>query len=311
MRAIILLAVIAAIGAAAPSDAEACSPPPCWAGHFTPADGATVPASLPAIYWDPSFGSGASSPDPSKVVLTRASAPGVELPFTATPHPGGFLLVPAQPLMPGEQYVLVDQSTCGSAPIGPSGTFLVASAAPLPASLGTLVESVNRVGPLQVAAGGACTTEVDAHQIGIELQLSAEAAAWRDVLHFETLVDGRAWRASRTPDSPPPGESWRGRGVDLVYRVCAPGDDVAAEGLTEGAHEVVMRATLPGTATVVQSSALTVHIQCGAGSPGSDAGGGCDAGGAGSSGGLLLGGLGGLAAIAGVRRSGRWKSRAS
>lgn len=205
--------------------------------------------------------------------------------------------------MPGDRYVLVDQTTCGGATIGPSGTFQVASAAPLPASLGVLVESVNRVGPLQVAAGGPCTTEVDAHQIGIELQLSAEAAAWRDVLHFETLVDGRAWRASRTPDSPPPGESWRGRGVDLVYRICASKDGSVDDGLPEGTHEVVMRATLPGTATVVQSSAVTVQIDCGAGAPMQDGtSGGCDAGGSGSAGGLLLGGLGGLAAMVGRRQ---------
>lgn len=308
MRSILFLAAVAAMIAAGPTDAEACSPPPCSAGHFTPVNGATVPVNLPAIYWLPSRGFNDPAPDPSKVILASAAAPGTPLPFTATRQPNGsYVLVPDQGLTPGTTYALAEQSTCGGVPIGPNGTFQVASAAALPASLGTLVERENRVGPLEVASGGPCTAEIKAHQIGIELQLSAEAAAWRDVLHFETLVDGKAWRASRTPDSPPPGESWRGRGVDLVYRVCETDGAFVAEGLTEGTHEVVIRATLPGTATVVQSSAVTVQIDCGVSAPmQGGTSGGCDAGGSGSAGGLLLGG----AAVLGLRRTRRRRGRA-
>lgn len=294
MRAIIFLAAVTAVIAAAPSDAEACSPPLCQAGFFTPGDGATVPASVPGIHWRPMSSFDGAPGGPSQVVLASAAAPGTSLPFTAMQLPtGGYLLVPDQPLAPGTAYVLEDQNTCRGMPIGPSVTFEVAEAAPLPTSLGALVETANRVGPLTVASGGPCSTEVDAHQIGIELQLAPEAIAWRDVLHFETLVDGKAWRAARSAVSAePPGSSWRGRGVDLLYRVCEPDQVDVQEGLAAGPHEVVMRATLPGSGTVVQSSSLTIHIDCD-GSPGEggSGGGGCDAGGSGSSGWLLLGSL--------------------
>jgi hypothetical protein len=243
------------------------------------------------IHWRPSSSSDGSPPDPSKVVLASAAAPGTPLPFTAMQLPAGsYLLVPDQPLAPGAAYVLAEQSTCAGQPIGPNVTFQVAGSAPLPTSLGTLVESENRVGPLTVAAGAPCSAEVEAHQIGIELQLAPEAMAWRDALHFETLVDGKAWRAaSAATSSVDPGVSWRGRGVDLLYRVCKTEDADVSEGLAAGPHEVVMRATLPGSGAVVQSSSLTVHIDCD-GSPGGT-GGGCDAGGSGSTGGLLLGAL--------------------
>jgi hypothetical protein len=171
--------------------------------------------------------------------------------------------------------------------------FLAADAAPLPAALGVLAETERRVGPLVVPSDGLCSTEVEAHQIGIELQLDPEAAAWRDALHFETLVDGRTWRASRSVIGvTPPGESWQGRAVDRVYRVCDRGaDQTVSEGLAEGLHEVVMRATLPGSGTVVSSSSLTVEIDC---EPAGGTGGGCDAGASGSSGWLLLGALAAL-----------------
>lgn len=301
MRAIIFLAAVTAVIAAAPSDAEACSPAPCQAGFFTPGDGKTVPASVPGIHWRPMSRSDAGPGEPGNVVLATAAAPSTPLPFTPMQlQNGSYLLVPDEPLAPGTAYVLADRNTCAGQPIGPSVTFQVAEAAPLPTSLGALVETANKVGPLTVAAGAPCSAEVGAHQIGIELQLGAEAIAWRDALHVETLVDGQVWRPARSATSvTPPGESWRGRGVDLLYRVCETKDDVL-EGLAAGPHEVVMRATLPGTGVVLQSSSLAVQIDCaGDGSPGEGGtgGGGCDAGGSGASGGLLLGSLllGGMA----------------
>jgi hypothetical protein len=304
MRPILFLAAATSLVAAAPSVADACSPPMCWPGFFTPGDGATVPANLPAIHWLPVAGYDTPPADPSKVVLARAAAPSTPLPFTATKLPdGAYVLVPDQPLMPGTTYVLTDQNACGGIVLGPRVTFQATDAAPLPTSLGALAEAENLVGSLDLATGsGSCSSKVDAHQIGIELQLISAASAWRDALHFETLVDGQVWKASSSaPSVAPPGSSWRGRGVDLLYRVCKTDDDAISEGLAAGPHEVVMRATLPGSGTVVQSSSLTVDIDCtNAGSPDPDGtGSGCDAGGSGSSSWLLLGSL---AALVGLRR---------
>ena len=305
MRSILFLAAVTSLVAAAPSVADACSPPPCWPSFFTPGNGTTVPANLPAIHWRPGSGFGTGPSDPSKVVLVNAAAPNRALPFTATKLPdGAYAIVPDRPLTAGSTYVITDQTICGTMPM--TSMFQVTAAAPLPTELGALAETENLIGPLQLASsGGACSAEVDAHRIGIELQLVAAASAWRDVLHFETLVDGQVWTASRSaPSVVPPGASWSGRGIDLLYRVCKTADDSVSEGLATGAHEVVLRATLPGSTTVVESSPLAVDIECtGDVVPDpdgdKDGDGGCDAGGSGSSSWLLLGAL---AALVGLRR---------
>jgi hypothetical protein len=310
MRRILFLAAITSLVAAARTDADACSPPQCWPGFFAPDNGATVPANLPVLRWSPMFGAFTSTTDPGQVVLARAAAPSTPLPFTATKlQDGTYHLVPSQPLTPGTAYVLTDQSTCGSGTMtGPSVMFQVAAAAPLPTSLGTLAQTSTLVGPLQIStASGSCSSQVEARQIRIELQLASDASPWRDALHFETLVDGQPWRASESINSTlPPGASWRGRGVDLLYLVCKTDDLTISKGLAAGAHEVVMRATLPGSGVVVQSSPLSVTLDCasdgkpGDGSSGGDSG-GCDAGGSGSSSsGWLV--LGSLAAAVGLRR---------
>jgi hypothetical protein len=302
MRTILFLAAVTSLIAVARSNAEACSQAPCRPGFFTPGNGATVPASLPAIHWRPTLGFDNTNIDPSKVVLARASAPSVALPFTATRlADGSYALVPQQTLVAGTTYVLTDQTTCAGTAIGPTATFQVVAAAPLPAELGALAETSSTAGRLQVAsAGGACSAEVDAHQVGIEVQLGVGTTPWRDALHFETLVDGAVWRASRSaPEEVPPGASWRGRGTDLLYRVCKTEDDAVSEGLAAGSHEVVMRATLPGTTMVVQSSPLTVEIECAHEWPDKQDSGGCDAGGGGASGWVWVGSI---AAIVGVRR---------
>lgn len=308
MRSTLFLAAVASLVAAAPSVADACSPPLCSPGFFSLENGTAVPANVPGFRWSPMSGPSPSPADPSKVVLARATAPGTPLPFTATRlSDGDYIIVPNQPLMPGTGYVLTDQNTCGGSALGPRVTFQAVDAAPLPTSLGALMETESHIDPLTVATGsGSCSSEVDAHQIGITLQLTPEALEWRGALQFETLVDGQVWKpSSSAPIETQPGTSWRGRGVDLLYRVCKTNDELVTEGLAAGPHEVVMRATLPGSGTVVQSSSLTVQFGCadtGSPDPGGEEDepdGGCDAGGSGSSSWLLLGSL---AALGGLRR---------
>jgi len=117
------------------------------------------------------------------------------------------------------------------------------------------------------------------------------------------------WQPSQSaPSSPAPGSSWLGRAVDRLYRVCKTTDPAVSEGLAAGPHEVVMRATLPGSSIAVQSSPLAVDIACTDDLP--DTGGtsgGCDAGN--KSPGWLL--LGSLAAMVGLRRRTARRSRST
>jgi hypothetical protein len=213
---------------------------------------------------------------------------------------GGFALVPDQPLVAGTSYLLTDHNVCGDeddGPFqldGPTAMFQVGPAAPLPTQLGSLHASAVAVASLQVSANASCDANVDAARATIELDFAAEAAPWRDVLQFETWVDGKPWTPSHSSvESRVPGTSWVGRGSDIVYRVCHVSDfdrpNVYNDGLAPGPHVVEMRAHLPGTAIEVRSDSVTVELACAADAP-ADAG-GCSAGGSPGWGAVGLGAL--------------------
>jgi uncharacterized protein (TIGR03382 family) len=279
--------------ASAPRPASACSPPQCWPGYFTPGDAATVPANLPAIYWRP-VQSGVQNvpPDPSMIVLATTADPQTALPFTATALPNGdYLLVPDAPLVAGTDYTIIDHTACGATPdAGPHVTFHAGAEAPLPASLGTLAIVEHQEDTFSVAtARGSCSSEVLGDQARVELTPSDDALAWKDALHYQTLVDGQPWGASASLNATSaPGSSWVGIAVDRLYHVCSTDDDTIGSGLATGAHEVSMTATLPGSSVAIDAAAVAVDLECsgsgsGSGSDGLDAGDeaedGCNAGG--------------------------------
>jgi uncharacterized protein (TIGR03382 family) len=262
MRPILIL-VVAVASAAVPDTADACSLA-CWDGYFTPGDGATVPANLPTLHWQPRTGFNGPPPDPAKVTFATIAAPGVALGFTPVKLSNGdYLLIPAQPLVAGAGYLLRDDNTC-SGSTGPSVIFAAGPAVPHPTRLGTLRAVERGVAELEVATdGGSCSSKIDADQATVDLEIDPEAAPWRDVLYFETLVDGRPWRPQSNLNlRGAPGASWRGRGVDLVYELCRSDDPRADKGLGAGSHLVEMRATLLGTAIALAATTVTVELAC-------------------------------------------------
>ena len=277
--------------AGAPHPASACSPPQCWPGYFTPGDAATVPANLPAIYWRPvSSGVQDTPPDPSMVVLTTTADPQAALPFTATALSNGdYLLVPDAPLVAGTDYTIVDHTPCGATPdAGPRVTFHAVATAPLPTSLGTLAIVEHQEETFSVGtARGSCTSEVLADQARIELTPTDDALAWKDALHYQTLVDGQPWGAAASLDATyAPGSSWAGVGIDRLYHVCSTDDDTIGSGLDAGTHQVSMTATLPGSTVAVDAAAVALDLECsgsgsgsGSNGPGEQIEDGCNAGG--------------------------------
>lgn len=288
----ILLATATSGLALTPSTADACGAPACWPGAFTPAEGASVPANVPGFFWRPQSGYLDEEPDPQQVTLAATNAPEPPIPLTATELGGGdWLLVPDQPLSPGVSYTLVDHNVCGLGSAGPASTFEVGPEAALPTSLPAPQITDHAPGALQVSTiSGSCSADVLADQVTIELPLDAAALPWRDLLHFETRIDGAVWRASAAANLPvTPGESWAGRARDRVYTVCAGEDPYASGGLAPGTHEVTIRVTLPGTELVLDSPPATFVLDCeGLGNPddptnpGDPDEGGCSAGGQGS-----------------------------
>lgn len=229
----------------------ACSPAPCSAGFFTPATGTTVPASIPALYWQPLRDQQGVVDDIQRVTLTSTTDPSTPLPFTATPlaDSSAYLIAPEQPLVEGATYQIGDTNTCTDYPdypAAPTSVFLVAASAPLPTSLGAVTVTDSEVATLNVpTSSGSCTFDVQADRAMLTLELSPDAMPWRDALHIETLVDGQIW-SSRAQ----------------VYRTCHSDDPGAATGLAAGTHEVSMRATLPGTDIMLTTAAVTFSLEC-------------------------------------------------
>jgi uncharacterized protein (TIGR03382 family) len=264
-RSSILLATLLA-ATAPPSIADACSPPACWPGYFTPADGATVPANLPAIYWRPVGANvGPAANDPTRVVLAAATDPTTPLAFTSTVQPDGdYLIVPTAPLVAGVTYTLTDHNICdGDQTSGPTTSFFVAPEAALPATLGTLADTDHlRYSFMVGTASGSCSAIVDGDRSTIALALSADALPWQDVLHYQTFVDGTLWSAQTSiNDNTAPGSSWAGRGVDKIYDVCMSADSsVLDTGLQPGIHDVKITATVPGSTVALAAPDLSVEL---------------------------------------------------
>lgn len=264
-------ATVAAALLAAPRTAEACSAGCSGPAHFVPGDGATVPVNLPAIYWRPRPDD--PSPAASQVTLTTAADPATPLAFTATmvPERRSFLLVPDAPLVVGTQYVLTDATTCPNTTTAPPvrASFTVGPAAPLPTTLGVLAVSDLPPRTTSIAThGGGCSTgaTVISAAVTVDFATAPEATPWRDVLHYQTYVDGAVWQPTASIlSSPPPGASWEGRGFDRVFSVCrleGAFPQQPSYDLPQGEHQVQLRASLPGAEVAIQTSTRAVTLMC-------------------------------------------------
>jgi hypothetical protein len=275
-----------------------------------------VPANVPGLYWRPMSGFEVSV-KPENVVLEDMAAPGVSIGLTAQQlaNSNDYLLVPAKPLVAGRTYRLKDRTECAvNMERGPEVVFDVGPEAPLPSSLGDLSGTPPEVVDKDLATpSGSCSAEARIAQTEIALVPASAAAPWIDVLHFETMVDGRPWHYFGTIlGTPPPGTSPDGRARDRVFVVCASKDPYVGNGLAEGTHVVTMRATLPGTTQVISSSSLEVKLSCTETPPDEDTDmeeigekGGCSTGGSNAAAGV------GVALMALIRRRSRTSERAT
>lgn len=280
--------VLAALDLLAATRAEACSPPPCWAGSFAPRAGATIPANAPGLLWRPmSTSDGQQLADPRRVTLTKEPDL-TPLAFTpVTLEDGTVLIVPAEPLVDGARYTLSDGNECGfTGTFGPRVTFDVGPAAPLPTRLGALRADEPVRGPVAIeTAAGTCTAQLEAVRVDVGIVADHGATPWLALLQFSTTVDGRAWRPRADLNQVVPlGESWVGFASDRVFTGCPATPD---NGIGVGAHVVTFEARLPGSDEVLVSEPLDIVLACDADGGDEDddggEGGGCTAGGLGAS----------------------------
>jgi hypothetical protein len=241
----VVLGVLGLLGSAHPADA--CSQS-CQPGGLLPGHGATVPANARGFLWNPTYGHGLQ--------------PGLRLTQVGRPTPlaiafdmsGQFPVIvqPVDPLIAGETYVLEELGGCTPLRV----EFTAGPAAPLPSSLGTLRLGERARRDLEVSdPGGGCSVVVEASVLELSVELSAEATPWKDLLAFSTFVDGdRYLPKSALLQAIPPGESWQGRGEDLLFHTCGQP--------APGARDVEIHATVPGTGEILSTQSEHTTVSC-------------------------------------------------
>jgi hypothetical protein len=255
MRLLFLALPVAAVAVLSVARrANACSGLECIGGPFVPASG-TVPATLPALRWQPrALFESVSSAD---VELVRLGEGGeVSVPVAVTEDAaGGFVVTPVSPLEADADYVIraVDECASGGVADGPraEAALHTGPAAASPTTLGEIVTPGVLVEPLDVRTqSGTCYATISAAKVVLSLTLSADSAPWQSSLILTALVDGNPWPGPATPNA------------TVLYAQCASDDAGADPGLSEGIHTVVIRGSLPGSDVVIESSTISVDLDC-------------------------------------------------
>ena len=123
-----------------------------------------------------------------------------------------------------------------------------------------------------VRTGASCASVIAATVVDVEWTLPGVLLPYASYLHYQTLVDGKPWRASpHNCRSIPPGRNWTDTiGSDRVYAGCKehtemtngwPGD-AADWGLQRGVHRVEVVASLPDTTVQFRSAPISVTLDC-------------------------------------------------
>ncbi|MFB6264177.1 MAG: hypothetical protein ABEL76_11215, partial [Bradymonadaceae bacterium] len=238
----------AAVAAAAVSfgsmqSAEACSPAPCQGGFLVPAKG-TVPANAPAFVWQPRSWGQSRKPKVSDVEIFQKGASAnvpVKLTKLSKKWPNSYLIELESSLHPNATYRFRTASLCQRTKKPLETTFEAMGSASI----------------------------VRAAQVSVSASLPASLKPWSNLLLYRTFIvkpNGKTkeWEPRNSAVQVlPPGESWKGRGEDLLYTVCqSGGGPPAGRGLTPGTYEVFMKASLPGANVTYESPKKQVTVRC-------------------------------------------------
>ncbi|MCC6525213.1 MAG: hypothetical protein IT373_21345 [Polyangiaceae bacterium] len=258
------LLVGAAVAASTPA-ADACSPLPCRRAGLVP-DGGSLPENVPGFVLDTGrYPSADVAQSPLELVRLDGAAR-TRVPATLAPRgESAFTITPATPWKAGERYALSLPNPCRY--IGPE-RFEVAVAigptATAPGALGTLrasraVRRVLRVG----TASGSCSIDEEGAYVDVEATLDASAEPWRDVLYWETWVDGARYLPTESIGiGPAPGASWVGRGRDRIYTLCPADRSHGFPGVAPGRHQVELRARALGEGPTLTAGPIDVEVRC-------------------------------------------------
>lgn len=271
------LTIAAVLGALAePTVASACAGYVCQNDQFLPRAG-NVPANIPAIAWQPGYNSDqlsdASPTSAAPLPRFECRAPDGTtraVRFTAMPADRPNHLRLDEPLVAGEHCILTSGVPDCPAEIEPRylnghAEFDVTAASPIPEQIGLIAVTSPRIGRVDVAANASCSEGIRSCTVRTSLELDAAAAPWKDVLQFETIVDGERfaiWHDQSIPNEL--GGLYQGRERDVVF---APIDAIPDNvhdfrQLDLGDHTLAIRAQLPGSDLIIQTPAVSILLDC-------------------------------------------------
>lgn len=262
---------VAATALAVPvSSARACSgPPPCSEVSAYPGT-ASLPANVSGIWIDRGWTSGDFIVT-SSLTLEPTDGPARAIPFTEV-DVGPAVRLAFDETLPVGATLRYDATTDCEYANTASRSWTITEPVAVPNALGTLeLGEVDRSGIAPSSfLSASCTALVPAATGRVALTDEASFAPWKDLVVYETIVDGTRWDPyvvlldTYVPFSF--GGSRVGRGVDEVFVHCDPEERGR---LAAGSHTVSMRAYLPN-GTVLESNAVEVELRCASASEAGD-----------------------------------------
>ncbi|WP_157070355.1 hypothetical protein [Sandaracinus amylolyticus] len=159
----------------------------------------------------------------------------------------------------GDVWTLTESHACETGPMSDEATTTVRVGAPAtaPVALGTL--HAGRWARREIVvpdSSGPCSSPIDSATIELDVVLDASVAPWRDLLQWETLVDGEPFTGGGLLGQPAPNSA-------IVFVACEPPTSGQhPPDLEEGLHSVQRRASLPGSDEVLATDEIEIELRC-------------------------------------------------
>ena len=239
-------------------DAEACSRAACYPTLVAPASGGSMPASAPGLVFEADF-------DAVNVELLDPNGVSIGGSVKKVASLGHSVFAPSKVLGAGTytfRYGDCPGAGPGSEPTTKEARVTITPAVPLPTKAGTLrVAGTGRVDTHSTTSSGSCTEEIDAAFVDLAIDLDAATEPYRDVLSWQTYVDGK-WYWGSTLGTPKPAASGARSALRLFTACDTKGTNGRDNGLVAGAHRVELRPILAGGAGTIAPAEIGVKVTC-------------------------------------------------
>lgn len=175
---------------------------------------------------------------------------------------GRSYFAPSSALAPGS-YAARGLKSCNGAETV-DATFTVTAAAALPTATGSLAVKKSARETLSAwTSSGSCTEPVDAAYVDLDVNVDPALAPYLSVVTWQTKVDGKWW-SDEDPIEVLSAPSGNAHSYLRLFTACDGTKPVGRDpGLTDGKHDVEIRAFLPGGAALTPAK-ISVNVSCGA-----------------------------------------------